>query len=170
MSDERRWTLRGGGQAKWRTTYLEDGPMLDLGESIPVMPVAEHEAALARVERGWDEAREEAATISDALGAMTDERDALRAQVEALTGERAVEAFRYAEAVVRSMARNNTAPDTRRAMLAHADALAAARDAAAANTPEQATEDGDCERDCIDQCQGPCGVGHLVGPPDQPAS
>lgn len=43
--DRRRWTLYRGHPM---TTSL-DGPKLDLGEAVDVMPVAEHEARLARV-------------------------------------------------------------------------------------------------------------------------
>jgi hypothetical protein len=119
-----------------------------------VTTVMELRAALARVERERDEARWTMRGLAEQLATAEAERDALRAQVEALTDEQVENlAVDAAEAVIHANRRYALGHPSRKALWVDArdeaydivraviPILAAARDAAAANAPEQATED-----------------------------
>jgi hypothetical protein len=135
MSDERRWKLTGvhGNPVALRLANSHGPQFPGPDEVIEVVEVA----ALARVERERDEAEE---ALEHALNRGNDfagrlamaaaQRDALRAQVKALTGERAIEA---ASNVIVSHTWRGL-PDE--ANYVSRKALAAARDAAAAKAPD----------------------------------
>jgi hypothetical protein len=159
MSDERRWKIvrrRDWFNDLGHIHPFDEAPHADAElEVIEVMPVAEHEAALARVERERDEARRDLNGFRDGLTAALNamgvpampswpaamewiaerlaERDALRAQVKALTDKSAVEAaadavtalWKDPDPIIREMALDEVRV-----------ALAAARDAAAAKAPD----------------------------------